>query len=39
MWRAADGRVGFRQLDAGNVIHASDQSPLHQEPAYLEAAE
>jgi membrane fusion protein, multidrug efflux system len=23
-----DGRVGFRQLDAGNVIHASDQSPL-----------
>jgi len=23
-----DGRVGFRQLDAGNVIHAGDQTPL-----------
>jgi multidrug efflux system membrane fusion protein len=23
-----DGRVGFRQLDAGNVIHASDTNPL-----------
>src|SRR5215813_2439082 len=23
-----DGRVGFRQVDVGNVIHANDQSPL-----------
>ena len=23
-----DGRVGFRQVDAGNVIHANDQTPL-----------
>jgi multidrug efflux system membrane fusion protein len=23
-----DGRVGFRQVDAGNIIHASDQNPL-----------
>src|SRR5215831_1268505 len=23
-----DGRVGFRQVDAGNVIHANDQNPL-----------
>jgi len=23
-----DGRVGFRQVDAGNIIHANDQSPL-----------
>src|SRR5581483_7949947 len=23
-----DGRVGFRQLDVGNVIHANDQNPL-----------
>jgi multidrug efflux system membrane fusion protein len=24
----SDGRVGVRQVDAGNVVHASDQSPL-----------
>src|ERR1700731_3849599 len=23
-----DGRVGFRQVDAGNIIHANDQNPL-----------
>jgi multidrug efflux system membrane fusion protein len=23
-----DGRVGFRQVDAGNIIHASDPNPL-----------
>jgi multidrug efflux system membrane fusion protein len=23
-----DGRVGFRQLDAGNIIHATDTNPL-----------
>jgi multidrug efflux system membrane fusion protein len=23
-----DGRVGFRQVDAGNIIHASDQNPI-----------
>jgi len=23
-----DGRVGVRQIDAGNIVHASDQSPL-----------
>ncbi len=23
-----DGRVGFRQVDAGNIIHANDTSPL-----------
>jgi membrane fusion protein, multidrug efflux system len=23
-----DGRVGFRQVDAGNVVHASDPTPL-----------
>jgi multidrug efflux system membrane fusion protein len=23
-----DGRVGFRQVDAGNIIHANDASPL-----------
>jgi membrane fusion protein, multidrug efflux system len=23
-----DGRVGFRQVDAGNIIHAGDQNPL-----------
>jgi len=23
-----DGRVGFRQLDVGNIIHANDQNPL-----------
>jgi multidrug efflux system membrane fusion protein len=23
-----DGHVGFRQVDAGNIIHANDQSPL-----------
>jgi multidrug efflux system membrane fusion protein len=23
-----DGRVGFRQVDAGNIVHASDQTPI-----------
>lgn len=23
-----DGRVGFRQVDAGNIVHAGDQNPL-----------
>jgi len=23
-----DGRVGFRQVDAGNIVHANDQNPL-----------
>jgi membrane fusion protein, multidrug efflux system len=23
-----DGRVGFRQVDAGNIVHAADQNPL-----------
>ena len=23
-----DGRVGFRQVDAGNIIHANDPNPL-----------
>src|SRR5205814_10476246 len=23
-----DGRVGFRQVDAGNVVHVNDQNPL-----------
>jgi multidrug efflux system membrane fusion protein len=23
-----DGRIGFRQVDAGNIIHANDQNPL-----------
>jgi membrane fusion protein, multidrug efflux system len=23
-----DGRVGFRQVDSGNIIHANDQNPL-----------
>src|SRR5207245_11265293 len=23
-----DGRVGFRQLDAGNIIHTTDTNPL-----------
>jgi membrane fusion protein, multidrug efflux system len=23
-----DGRVGFRQVDAGNIIHANDQTPI-----------
>jgi membrane fusion protein, multidrug efflux system len=23
-----DGKVGFRQVDAGNIVHASDQTPI-----------
>jgi membrane fusion protein, multidrug efflux system len=23
-----DGRVGFRQVDAGNIVHTTDPSPL-----------